>query len=1537
MKRTKLRVLSAFLAFIMVFLMVPFGIINVAAADINGITQYDELDLLGKGYNLLGSQALSSSTLSGSSSIFNENIMNVDGVYSSRLNGGNTSSYSYTYVKDMNSYLRKQSNSLNVNLGMSSKIKLFSMEAKAKMGITENSEISGSTQMEYAILKASQKISTSNIDLNGTYRLQAVWNSNAIDSTFATEARNLFGEVTVEEFIARYGTHIVTGYSTGGEAVVTYSGQDISSAFSNSVKTEEELSLKAGLTGLIDLEGNIKSVSENSNSGSSSNTDISVYGNAYGGSKALEGSFSSGGFSVDAVNDYFESITYENSEILIDESLKLLPIWDLLLASGDAQLITAGQELKKYYDTAVESQCKTFYNDYLNSEYVPDVADNDVDEWTKIDDIKIITTAEEFYNIRNDLSASYVLANNIDLSGYENWIPIGTEEYPFVGTLYGNHNTVSGITLSNTSGQYLGLFGYNSGTIKNLKVSGTITATASADTFIGGIAAYNRGTIQNCYDDITYNVDYANISDINLPLREINLATIGSQTITIGDEIGVRLVGTAGTTYTGVNIVVENNGVDSPAYIVLENANIVGDSANGTLYSNNDRPIYVISTGSKNTIAGKTSCPAVNVPNASVTFFGDAELYVQGGSGTNGSKGYDTAASSQARAGDGTSGTNGAIAMICKSLNVNSTKLITIVGGNGGNGGNGGDVTGTAKLDGYAQLANGGNGGNGGHGGKPIETTALNIINCQNILLQYGNGGAAGNGGHGGDAGFNDGQKPDHGGDGGNGGKGGNGYNSGNGGNGGKGGYSFGTKNALDKRRGQAGDGGDAGNSGNSITAILITNNTATSVLGTIGTEGTKGSAGDRGTDDGVTANAGTDGNSASAGTVDNAFYDSRSTIIVYQYTSSSQLLLQGIISGYNYNSIVYINRNTWNDNILQIDSVTKTEYFSGDDFDVSSVRVLSYDKVVSDYTYVMNTNCSDSVSERIGFVKILRDDCERYVPVHITKTVPIAISIEEVQPVEFVINTVFDISGLTLKVDYNNGDVEYIDENNMYLSYTEPSMDHIGTQTITLSYDYDFNQSTAPLTCSYNINIVRASIVEISIIQSPDTTIYNQGDALNPYGIKVKKLMNNGLDEEIPIEQLKFTVNPSMCTVGTSLVTVSYAGFSDTYTITINENPDFDHSWNDGVITKSATHTEKGSMTYTCTVANCGATKTAEIPTLEGHTYGKWYQLNETQHQRICECGDTTEAVHNWDSGNIVEEPTHTEQGLMSHTCLDCQATKTEIINPTPEHTFSDTWTNFDEVQHYRTCACGEKEYQDHAWDDGIVSVEPTYTEYGTTTYSCTVCSATKSENNIPPNPTEDAPTILIDSKPIVVGKTVTVNITLKNNPGIASMNLLLEYDTSVLTLTDVMFNSEMGGMSQQPQTMASPVNLNWFNGTANTYGELVFVTLVFDISESATVGETTKLSVTYDKENIYDITETNIDFYVDGGELSIVDYTPGDINGDGEVNNKDVTRLFQYLSGWEVEVNEAALNVNGDEAVNNKDLTRLFQYMSGWDVELY
>lgn len=60
------------------------------------------------------------------------------------------------------------------------------------------------------------------------------------------------------------------------------------------------------------------------------------------------------------------------------------------------------------------------------------------------------------------------------------------------------------------------------------------------------------------------------------------------------------------------------------------------------------------------------------------------------------------------------------------------------------------------------------------------------------------------------------------------------------------------------------------------------------------------------------------------------------------------------------------------------------------------------------------------------------------------------------------------------------------------------------------------------------------------------------------------------------------------------------------------------------------------------------------------------------------------------------------------------------------------------------------------------------------------------------------------------------------------------------------------------------------------------------------------------------------------------------GDLNGDGDINNRDLALIQQHINGWEVVVDEAAADVNGDGDVNNRDLALLQQYINGWDVTM-
>ena len=64
--------------------------------------------------------------------------------------------------------------------------------------------------------------------------------------------------------------------------------------------------------------------------------------------------------------------------------------------------------------------------------------------------------------------------------------------------------------------------------------------------------------------------------------------------------------------------------------------------------------------------------------------------------------------------------------------------------------------------------------------------------------------------------------------------------------------------------------------------------------------------------------------------------------------------------------------------------------------------------------------------------------------------------------------------------------------------------------------------------------------------------------------------------------------------------------------------------------------------------------------------------------------------------------------------------------------------------------------------------------------------------------------------------------------------------------------------------------------------------------------------------------------------------DRLPGDVNGDGAVDGRDVLRLMKYFAGQDVTINEANADVTGDGAVDGRDVLRLMKYFAGQDVAL-
>ena len=93
----------------------------------------------------------------------------------------------------------------------------------------------------------------------------------------------------------------------------------------------------------------------------------------------------------------------------------------------------------------------------------------------------------------------------------------------------------------------------------------------------------------------------------------------------------------------------------------------------------------------------------------------------------------------------------------------------------------------------------------------------------------------------------------------------------------------------------------------------------------------------------------------------------------------------------------------------------------------------------------------------------------------------------------------------------------------------------------------------------------------------------------------------------------------------------------------------------------------------------------------------------------------------------------------------------------------------------------------------------------------------------------------------------------------------------------------------------------------------------------------------VTYTFDEMTSTTFSEADLTLSATDYGVVDHIPGDVNGDGKANNKDVTRLKRYLKFHDVEIVEAAGDVNGDGKINNKDVTRLKRYLKFRDVEIH
>lgn len=269
----------------------------------------------------------------------------------------------------------------------------------------------------------------------------------------------------------------------------------------------------------------------NSSSSSSSATTSSNASSGTSSSSSQPASSSSTSNSLEPAKDVFK-----NQKAYFDTSLETIPNISIEMKDeGEVTGVAIGRDTADGSEYSISGKTLTLAGSFLKKltagEKTVKVTQNGTTvKISLFAATKVITTADEFQAINDNLTGYYILGNDIDLSSIENFEPLGyyfTETDPnnsyFHGILEGNGYTVKNahVYYSDTvesnynvyagsgtmftsdahkAGDNIGLFQIigSSGVVRNVNFS---NIKVRGRTICGVIAGNCSGTVQNCHID----------------------------------------------------------------------------------------------------------------------------------------------------------------------------------------------------------------------------------------------------------------------------------------------------------------------------------------------------------------------------------------------------------------------------------------------------------------------------------------------------------------------------------------------------------------------------------------------------------------------------------------------------------------------------------------------------------------------------------------------------------------------------------------------------------------------------------------------------------------------------------------------------------------------------------------------------------------------------------------------------------------------------------------------------------------------------
>ena len=191
------------------------------------------------------------------------------------------------------------------------------------------------------------------------------------------------------------------------------------------------------------------------------------------------------------------------------------------------------------------------------------------------------------------------------------------------------------------------------------------------------------------------------------------------------------------------------------------------------------------------------------------------------------------------------------------------------------------------------------------------------------------------------------------------------------------------------------------------------------------------------------------------------------------------------------------------------------------------------------------------------------------------------------------------------------------------------------------------------------------------------------------------------------------------------------------------------------------------------------------------------------------------------------------------------------------------------------------------------------------------------------------------------MAGQTVCVEVVLEGNPGIQGATLTMEWDEG-LTLESVENGEAFQGFTTTfPKNLVSGKSYVWYSQTAVEASDALDGTILklnFRVSEKAEDGQKFGVRASCVDGDFFNKNFETIQTTIENGVVSVVSYTPGDVDGNSRLNAKDLVQLSQYIAdgcmtdpdGYNISLNPNAGDVNDDGRLNARDLVLISQYIA-------